>query len=115
MLCSTCGKEFEGRSDARYCSAKCRVYAKRNKPVTDNVTDKLSVTEVVTDNVPKAVFDGMVDSYEKRIKVLEGEVSMLRKDLTAKAEKKAVRENSGDLAKIVIAERMEKLGCGRTF
>ena len=48
MDCMHCGNEFEAkRSDARYCSAKCRQQAKRLSvtDVTDNVTDKLSVTE----------------------------------------------------------------------
>lgn len=38
MECRQCGKEFEGRSDARYCSAKCRVTANRAK--AESVTDK---------------------------------------------------------------------------
>ena len=52
--CVVCGKEFESkRADAKYCSAKCRVKAGRLSVtkddlsvtnVTDNVTDKLSVT-----------------------------------------------------------------------
>ena len=63
MKCEVCGREFEAkRSDAKYCSAKCRVKAKRlsvtdgelsvTKPalsVTGSVTDKLNVTTVVTD------------------------------------------------------------------
>lgn len=31
MKCHTCGKEFEGRADARYCSAACRKKASRAK------------------------------------------------------------------------------------
>jgi len=49
MKCKVCNSEFEGRSDAKYCSAKCRVAANRNKSsitvaesVTDNVTANLS-------------------------------------------------------------------------
>lgn len=37
MICYTCSKEFEGRSDAKYCSASCRVKASRegwNKKVS---------------------------------------------------------------------------------
>lgn len=50
MICEYCGKEFGGkRSDARYCSPACRVKASR-------VTDKLSVTESVTDKL-KSVTD----------------------------------------------------------
>ena len=44
MECIVCNQVFEAkRADARYCSAKCRVTANRNKDaVTDNsVTDKL--------------------------------------------------------------------------
>lgn len=48
MICTQCGTEMTGRADARYCSAKCRMKANRNKTeavsVTD-VTDKLSVTD----------------------------------------------------------------------
>jgi hypothetical protein len=53
MKCIQCSKEFEGRSDARYCSASCRKSASRG--VTDNhVTDK-NVTDNVTDNSGKKV------------------------------------------------------------
>ncbi len=30
MICKQCNTEFEGRADAKYCSAKCRVVANRN-------------------------------------------------------------------------------------
>ena len=47
-ICEQCGKEFEAKRDtARYCSGRCRKAAnriKRDKPVTDNVTDNPSVT-----------------------------------------------------------------------
>jgi hypothetical protein len=35
-LCESCGVIFRGRRDARYCSARCRVYAsaRRKRPVT---------------------------------------------------------------------------------
>ena len=46
--CQQCNQEFESkRTDAKYCSAKCRVTANR---VTDNVTDNPAVG--VTDNKP---------------------------------------------------------------
>jgi len=47
MRCKVCNSEFEGRSDALYCSAKCRVTANRRKrdSVTDNVTANLSGKE----------------------------------------------------------------------
>jgi len=48
MKCKQCGNEFEGRADAKYCSAKCRVAANRN------TTEPIAVTEstaVVTDAV----------------------------------------------------------------
>ena len=59
MICEYCGKEFEGkRADAKYCSDACRKAASRTETdglsvtteglsvtnVTDNVTDKVSVT-----------------------------------------------------------------------
>ena len=54
--CIVCEKEFEGRADAKFCSASCRVKNNRNKKpglnvtsVTDKVvepvTDKLNVTD----------------------------------------------------------------------
>lgn len=30
MKCNVCGKEFEGRADAKYCSSACRVKASRS-------------------------------------------------------------------------------------
>lgn len=55
MLCLTCNKEFVAkRTDAKYCSPKCRKIASRvtDNSVTDNVTDnsipvtdKISVTK----------------------------------------------------------------------
>jgi len=46
-ICTNCGKEFEAkRSDALYCSAKCRKAANRTLSVTP---EQLSVTEDVTD------------------------------------------------------------------
>lgn len=32
MKCIICNKDFEGRSDAKYCSANCRVKASRGAP-----------------------------------------------------------------------------------
>jgi len=53
MTCSICGKEFEGRSDAKFCSGACRIKAhrvtdnsKNDQNVTDNVVnDEIAVTE----------------------------------------------------------------------
>ena len=55
MICSVCKVEFEGRSNAKYCSPKCRVAANRN--IKDSVTDK-SVTDTVTDNKPIEMSNG---------------------------------------------------------
>lgn len=39
MKCTNCNIEFQGRSDAKYCSTNCRVTASRKAGVvTDNVT-----------------------------------------------------------------------------
>lgn len=50
MICKQCGKEFEGRADAQYCSANCRKVASRanvtDNFVTDNVTDNLELCRV---------------------------------------------------------------------
>lgn len=57
MKCLNCGKEFKGRADAKFDSAKCRVAYSRvtdNNSVTDNpkvVTD--NVTDNVTDKLPE--------------------------------------------------------------
>ena len=74
MICEYCGKEFEGkRSDARYCSDKCRQYAKRG--VTDkveSVTDKLkSVTDklkLVTDKSRDDIWSESYDTSEAGFK-----------------------------------------------
>lgn len=34
-VCTTCGAEFEGRSDARFCSSKCRQAAYRDRSASD--------------------------------------------------------------------------------
>ena len=48
MKCTNCNIEFEGRSDAKFCSPKCRVtFNRKGSVVTDNVT--LSDPDV-TDN-----------------------------------------------------------------
>jgi len=45
-ICKQCGAEFEAkRSTAQYCSAVCRVYANRGKPVTVTATEPANVTE----------------------------------------------------------------------
>ena len=40
MICTQCNHVFKGRADARYCSAKCRKAANRDKVKCDDVTDK---------------------------------------------------------------------------
>jgi len=50
MQCINCNKTFEGRKDARCCSARCRkqLQRKRDKPVTDkpiSVTQEKAVTD----------------------------------------------------------------------
>lgn len=69
MICTVCNQEFEGRSDAKFCSSKCKMKANRNRNVTDNVenvTDKsLNVTKLeinVTDeevSIPVTVTDSL--------------------------------------------------------
>ena len=49
MKCIVCGKEFEGRADAKYCSVTCRSKAHR---ATDNATD--SKINVATDKLSVA-------------------------------------------------------------
>lgn len=48
MKCNGCGKEFEGRIDARYCSSTCRVRAHRGfKPeITTNNTPVEAPSEI---------------------------------------------------------------------
>ena len=58
MKCKQCNQPFDGRADAQYCSAKCRVAAKRNKyvvtdnSVTDNVTDNLERCRTCNERLP---------------------------------------------------------------
>lgn len=76
MRCINCGAEFGSkRNDAKFCSPKCKMQFIRNNgrglsvtkdiSVTDNsdnlVTDKLSVTKPVTDNLP------IIETEEKHI------------------------------------------------
>ena len=59
MLCKVCNTEFEGRSDAIYCSPKCRVMANRNKcdSVTANVTANV-MANVMANLAGKPKFEG---------------------------------------------------------
>ena len=54
MKCTVCNDEFEGRSDARYCSSTCRSKANRatDNIATDNIaTDNRATDNIATDNV----------------------------------------------------------------
>ena len=50
MICKQCKQEFEGRADALYCSARCRVAGSRNK---EDVLSVTSVTDTAKCNKPK--------------------------------------------------------------
>ena len=54
MLCKVCNTEFEGRSDAIYCSSKCRKMANRIKDAVKSVTDTDVTDNLVTDNLVTA-------------------------------------------------------------
>lgn len=102
-----CGKEFKGRSDARYCSPACRVTANRSvtvvtansvavtdNPVTDkiSVTENISVTEAVTDNVtdnpilvnhvPEPFHESELEQLQRQVKGL----LQVNKDLLLKVD-----------------------------
>jgi hypothetical protein len=71
MNCANCGIEFEGRTDARFCSPKCRVtFSRKSSLVTDNVTVS---DQIVTDNFKFTVKykplntsqDSLVEKYAK--------------------------------------------------
>ena len=88
MKCSVCNTEFEGRSDAKYCSSKCRVAANRNKDVelsVTSVTDNAKCnTEFVTDNTIaiKPGFEGfkMPDGFDSLPADVRGTISRLSSD-----------------------------------
>ena len=52
MNCLNCNIEFDGRTDAKFCSPRCRVTFNRKASVTaNNVTDNVTFSEpAVTDN-----------------------------------------------------------------
>lgn len=59
MRCFQCGELFRGRADAKYCSAKCRKAANRDKSVSvTTVTDKVSasVTDKCNDSEIKHIY-----------------------------------------------------------
>ena len=46
LTCTICGEEFEGRTDAKFCSDTCRKRASRVTDNIENVTDNgISVTK----------------------------------------------------------------------
>lgn len=60
MKCSVCGEEFEGRSDALYCSSTCRSRRSRLSVAGSVATDK-SATDNATDNFVDIVKDLKLD------------------------------------------------------
>jgi hypothetical protein len=64
MKCLHCKNAFEGRSGAKYCSAKCRKSANRDKPVTDKPLSVTSVTDKSEADVTDKVV-GPLDVYSK--------------------------------------------------
>ena len=57
MKCVNCGNEYESkRVDSKYCSGNCRVTAKRNRDVTDNlVTDNVTFSSDSITSSPETI------------------------------------------------------------
>ena len=57
MKCVNCGNEYESkRVDSKYCSGNCRVTAKRNRDVTDNlVTDNVTFSSDSITSSPDSI------------------------------------------------------------
>lgn len=69
MKCELCHKEFKGRKDARFCSAKCRVSYSRQgpQPEKEETLDK-KVSSVSGEKMAKAI----MALIEGRRKILKG-------------------------------------------
>lgn len=58
MKCTICGDEFEGRADAKFCSASCRKKASRNKTPENNIPTRVEAVHKKTDKIiPEPVMD----------------------------------------------------------
>jgi len=78
MKCYTCQKEFESkRTDAKFCSASCRVTFNRNKV---SVTDK-SVTDNPVSSVTDKVKINVVPKDEWRRDYLEEHASFFYREV----------------------------------
>ena len=71
MKCTNCNNEFEGRADAKFCSAKCRKEAFTKRSVTVPGTDKIVVEERIIDeeefhfHVKDTRKDGGIDKQDR--------------------------------------------------
>lgn len=45
MKCIVCEKDFEGRADAKFCSAKCRVKYNRQNKESKNISTRVKAQE----------------------------------------------------------------------
>jgi hypothetical protein len=99
-ICESCGLDFDGRSDARYCGNTCRSKASR---ATDNklsvaeggiATDKVDATDnfrvgcatdnslkLVDPNDPKVIDAGRVISEKKRHEMLTSDLPVIDSDV----------------------------------
>lgn len=73
MNCKNCGIEFTGRTDARFCSPKCRVtFSRKQSVVTDNVTVKdFDVTDNFTFMIRLGPLDKERGLVEQKSKIRE--------------------------------------------
>lgn len=66
MKCNVCGKEFEGRSDAKYCSSNCRVKASRQdkgggSPKISPPKKEIEVPKIKPKEIVEVVIEETVD------------------------------------------------------
>ena len=92
VKCYKCGKEFEGRADAKYCSIKCRVSAKRaGEPITE--ADVLKAREKL--GKPDSLKDVKEDD-PTTITVAREDVPLVKKIMAEKSVKDLSREELYD-------------------
>lgn len=62
MKCIICNKDFESvRSDAKYCSTKCRVAAGRVKSVSNTNIPPDTFKDVIDSKIPPVVLEDIVE------------------------------------------------------
>jgi flagellar biosynthesis GTPase FlhF len=75
MKCNNCNKEFEGRSDAKFCSTKCRVAFNRriDNPAEPKMIPKSECDEKI--KAMQAINNKLVEQIEQKERELDEAIS----------------------------------------